>query len=71
MFLISGITSEWISSIFGQTDPNMDGKLTSTSTGDVLTSEATKTPLKDNIQIITPWNTGNDQNNGNDTSNTK
>ena len=71
MFLISGITSEWTSSVFAQTDPNMDDKSTSTGTGDVLTSEVKKTLLKDNIQIITPWNTGNDKNNGVGTSNTK
>lgn len=70
MFLISGITSEWASSVFAQTDPNMD-KSTSTGTGDVLTSEAKKTPPKDNIQIITPWNTGNDKINGGGLSNTK
>ncbi|HYF99743.1 MAG TPA: hypothetical protein VD815_06610 [Candidatus Saccharimonadales bacterium] len=70
MFLIFGITSERTSSIFAQTDPNMD-KSTSTGTGDVLTSEAKKTPLNDNIQIITPWNTGNDKNNAGGASNTK
>ena len=70
MLLISVITSEWTSSIFAQTDPNMD-KSTSTGTGDVLTSEAKKIPLKDNIQIITPWNTGNDKNNAGGAFNTK
>ena len=70
MLLIFGITSEWTSSVFAQTDPNMD-KSISTGTGDALTSEVKKTLLKDNIQIITPWNTGNDKNNGVGTSNTK
>ena len=71
MFLIFGITSERTSNIFAQTDPNMADKSTSTGTGDVLTSEAKKTPSKDNIQIITPWNTGNDKNSAGGASDTK
>ena len=54
MFVILAITSEWTLSVNAQDDPFRNNS----STGAKITS------IANNSSIITPWNTGNDRNNG-------
>ena len=67
MFIILATTPAWTLSVNAQADSSRnESKLIGTR--DDSTSGAKTTSIGNNSSIITPWNTGNDRNNGSTSS---
>jgi uncharacterized membrane protein SpoIIM required for sporulation len=63
VFIILAITPAWTLSVNAQADSSRN-ESNLTGTRDGSTSGAKTTFIGNNSSIITPWNTGNDRNNG-------